>query len=119
MASTATVSKNEHDELVCGYAALILQDAGSEITSDNIAKLISESGNEVEAYWPPLFAKAVSGLNLTDLLSNVGGGAGGAAAPAAGDGAAEEAPAEEEEEPQEEEADVNMGDIFGGDDDDY
>ena len=118
MATTETVPKAEHDELCCGYAALILQDEGVAITSDNISKLISESGNEVESYWPPLFAKAVSGLNLTDLLSNVGGGAaGGAAAPAAADGAAEEAEAEKEEEPQEEEADVDMGDIFGGDDD--
>ena len=118
MASTATPSKAEHDELCCGYAALILQDAGSDITSENISKLISESSNEVEAYWPALFAKAVNGINLSDLLSNVGGGAGGAAAPAAG-GATEAAVEEKEEEPQEEAADVNMGDIFGGDDDDY
>merc|ERR1719297_778049 len=113
MASTATPSKAEHDELCCGYAALLLQDAGSDITSDNISKLISESGNEVEPYWPPLFAKAVAGLNLTDLLSNVGGGAGGAAAPAAAAGGDDAAAEEKEEEPQEEEADVNMGDIFG------
>ena len=116
MASTATVSKNEHDELCCGYAALILQDAGAELTSDNISKLVKESGNEVEAYWPALFAKAVSGLNLTDLLSNIGSG-GAASAPAAAAGGAVAAEAEKEEEPQEEEADVNMGDIFGGGDD--
>ena len=113
MSATATVSKSEHDELCCGYAALILQDEGSDVTSDNISKLISASGNEVESYWPGLFAKAVSTLNLKDLLSNVGSG-GAAAAPAAagGEAAAEE---EKEEEPQEEEADVDMGDIFGDD----
>ena len=94
---------------------MILQDDGLDVTSDNISKLITASGNEVESYWPGLFAKAVSALDLKDLLSNVGTG-GGAAAPAAGAAAAEEAPAEEEA-PQEEEADVDMGDIFGGDDD--
>ena len=115
MSATATVSKTEHDELCCGYAALILQDEGSDVTSDNISKLISASGNEVESYWPGLFAKAVSTLNLKDLLSNVGSG-GAAAGPVVASG---ESPEEEvqEEEPQEEEADVDMGDIFGGDDD--
>ena len=116
MSATATVSKAEHDELCCGYAALILQDEGSDVTSDSISKLVSASGNEVEAYWPGLFAKAVSTLDLKDLLSSVG-----TAAPAAATTgvATEEAKEEEvkEEEPKEEEADVDMGDIFGGDDD--
>ena len=114
MSATATVSKSEHDELCCGYAALILQDEGSDVTSDNISKLIASSGNEVEGYWPGLFAKAVSTLDLKDLLSNIGSG-GAAAAPGAE--AAAEVVEEKEEEPQEEEADVDMGDIFGGDDD--
>ena len=119
MSATATVSKAEHDELCCGYAALILQDEGADVTSDNISKLITASGNEVEGYWPGLFAKAVSTLNLTDILSNVGTGGGAAAGPAAGGAAADEGEAEKEEEPVEEEADVGVGDIFGGDDDDY
>ena len=115
MASTATVSKAEHDELCCGYAALILQDEGSDVSSENITKLITASGNSVESYWPGLFAKAVGALDLKELLSNVGGG-GAAAAPAAG-GAEAAAAVEEEKAPEEEEADVDMGDIFGGDDD--
>ena len=117
MSATATVSKAEHDELCCGYAALILQDEGTEVNSDNISKLISASGNEVESYWPGLFAKAVSTLDLNEILSNVGTG-GAAAGPAAAGAAAAEVAEEKEEEPQEEEADVDMGDIFGGDDDD-
>ena len=117
MASTATVSKSEHDELCCGYAALILQDEGSDVTSDSITKLITASGNEVESYWAGLFAKAVGALDLKELLSSVGSGA--AAGPAAAGGDAAAAVVEEPEEPQEEEADVDMGDIFGGGDDDY
>ena len=118
MASTATVSKAEHDELCCSYAALILQDEGVDVTSDNISKLITTSGNEVESYWPSLFARAVGGLNLKDLLSNIGSGGAAAAGPAAGaGGAATEAAAEEVKEPEEEAADVGVGDIFGGEDD--
>ena len=114
MASSANVSKAEHDELCCGYAALILQDEGSDVTSDSISKLLVASGNEVESYWPGLFAKAVGSVNLKDLLSNVGGGS----APAAGGaGPVVEDTKPVEEAPVEEEADVDMGDIFGGDDD--
>ena len=116
MASTATVSKAEHDELCCGYAALILQDEGSDVTSDSITKLITASGNEVESYWAGLFAKAVGALDLKELLSSVGAGAASAGPAVAGTASAA---VEEVEEPQEEEADVDMGDIFGGGDDDY
>ena len=116
MATTATVSKEEHDELCCAYSALILQDEGVEVTSDKLKELISASGNNVESYWPGMFAKAVNAVDLKDLLSNVG--TGGAAAPgAAAGGEAAAAEPEKEEEPEEEEADVDMGDIFGGDDD--
>ena len=74
----------------------------------------------MEAYWPGLFAKALEGQDITKLLSNVGTGSGGAS-PAGGAGAgagpaAEEKAAEKEEEPEE---DVDMGDLFGGGDDDY
>ena len=36
----------------------------------------------VEAYWPGLFAKALDGIDIKDLVSNVGSGAG--SGPAAG-----------------------------------
>ena len=47
-----------------------------------LAKVIKASGNEVEAYWPSLFAKALKGTNVEDLLNNVGS-ASSAAAPVA------------------------------------
>ena len=82
--------------------------------------MIKASGNEVEPYWPALFAKALRSAKIEDLLANVAsaGPAGGAVA--ASGPAAEAAPAEEDkkEEKKEEEADVDMGGLFG-DEDDY
>ncbi len=57
----ASLSKAEHDELCCAYAALLLHDGEIEITGDKLAKVIKASGNDVEAYWPTLFAKALKG----------------------------------------------------------
>ena len=36
-----------------------------------MAKVIKASGNEVEAYWPAMFAKALKGQDIEDLLSNL------------------------------------------------
>ena len=114
-----SLSKAEHDELCCSYAALMLHDDGIELTAEKLEKVITASGNKVEPYWPMLFTKALKGANIGDMLTNIA-----AAAPAAGAGpvaaggaaAVEEAP---KEEVKEEEEDVDMGGLFGGDDDDY
>ena len=81
-----------------------------------MAAVIKASGNEVEPYWPMLFAKALKGADVGALLSNIGS-AGPAAGPAAaaGGAAAAEAPKEEKKEEAE---DVDMGGLFG-DEDDY
>ena len=81
-----------------------------------MSKAIKLSGNEVEQYWPTLFAKALKSANISDLLSNVAsaGPAAGAAGPAAGAGPA--AVEEKKEEKKEEVEEVDMGNIFEGDD---
>jgi len=100
-------------ELATSYAALILADDGVEITADKIQTLIKAANLvDVEPIWASLFAKALEGKDVKDLLSNVGSG-GAAAAPAAGGaaaagGAVEEAKAEEKEE-EKEESDEDMG----------
>ena len=48
--SIAELPKSAHDEACATYAALILHDAGAEISSDKMAEIIKASGNEVEAY---------------------------------------------------------------------
>jgi len=76
------VSKAEHDELCCVYASLLLFDDKVEITADKLNKVISASGNSVEAYYPEFFAKYLSSVDLNTFLNNVGSAA-PAAAPAA------------------------------------
>jgi large subunit ribosomal protein LP1 len=101
-------------ELATGYAALILADEGIEITADKLQTLTKAAGIEVESIWSSLFAKALEGKDVKDLLLNVGGiilystililGSSGAApAAAAGAGAGAAAPAEEKEEEKKEE----------------
>eukprot|EP00158_Paraphelidium_tribonemae_P004821 Partr_v1_DN26986_c0_g1_i10_m6564 putative 60S acidic ribosomal protein len=72
----------EINEKACVYAALILADEKLEVSADNITALISAAGLEVEAIWPTIFAKALAGQNINDLVMNVGS-ASAAAAPAA------------------------------------
>ena len=81
-----------------------------------MAKVIKASGNQVEAYWPNLFAKALASANIGELLQNVVTAApvaGGAVAAAGGEAAAAEEPKEEKKEEVE---DVDMGGLFGADD---
>ncbi|GAB7335292.1 hypothetical protein MBLNU13_g07696t1 [Cladosporium sp. NU13] len=101
-------------ELASSYAALILADEGLEITADKLQALISAAKvPEIEPIWTSLFAKALEGKDVKDLLLNVGSG--GAAAPAAGGAAAggaaaaADAPAEEKAEEEKEESDDDMG----------
>ncbi|EOO01923.1 putative 60s acidic ribosomal protein p1 protein [Phaeoacremonium minimum UCRPA7] len=101
-------------ELATSYAALILADDGVEITADKITTLLKAAAiEEVEPIWAQLFAKALEGKDVKDLLSNVGSGGGAAAAaggaPAAGGAGAAEEAAEEAKEEEKEESDEDMG----------
>merc|ERR1711934_1179866 len=88
------LSKAEHDELCCSYAALMLHDDGLEITAEKLNKVIKASGN--------------IGDLLTNIASAAPGGGGGAAGPVA------DAPEEKAEEKKEEvEEAVDMGGLFG------
>ena len=113
-----SLSKAEHDELCCSYAALMLHDDGIELTAEKLEKVITASGNKVEPYWPMLFTKALKSANIEDMLTSVASAAPAGGAVAAGGAAVveEEAP---KEEAKEEEEDVDMGGLFGGDDDEY
>jgi large subunit ribosomal protein LP1 len=104
-----------NSELATGYAALILADEGLDITADKLQTLTKAAGIEVESIWSQLFAKALEGRDVKDMLLNVGG-SGAAAAPTAGGAAAATgggaAAAEEEEEKKEEEKEESDEDVF-------
>lgn len=75
------------------------------------------AGVDVEPYWPGLFAKALEGVNIKDLITNVGSGVGaapaGGAAPAAAAAAAPAAAAEKKEEKKKVESEPESDDDMG------
>eukprot|EP01039_Chlorochromonas_danica_P005094 gene5094-5598_t len=107
------------DEFLVSLAALALYDGEAEITSDNIATLIKESGNSVAPYWPGLFSGLLKN-RIEQLVFAVGAApsaaAAGAAPAAAAAGGAEAGEAKKEEKPKVEEVDALDGgmDMFGG-----
>merc|ERR1739838_66245 len=119
---SATMIANK-EELAVSYAALILHDEGLAITADQLLALTKAANVSVQKFWPTLFAKALQGKDVDQLLTRGGGaaapagaaGAAGAAAPASGDAA----PAEEKKEELKESSDEEMGMGLFGDDDDY
>ncbi|XP_011200727.1 60S acidic ribosomal protein P1 [Bactrocera dorsalis] len=104
-------------ELACVYAALVLVDDDIAVTGEKISTILKAANVEVEPYWPGLFAKALEGINVKDLITNIGSGVGaaapaGGAAAAGGDAAPAEAKKEEkkkEEEPEESDDDMGFG----------
>jgi large subunit ribosomal protein LP1 len=78
--------------------------------------VLKAANYEVEPYWPGLFANALEGVKVKDLISNIGAGAAApaAAAPVAAAPAAakKEEPKKKEEkkaESEEEEGDMGFG----------
>merc|ERR1711915_75016 len=113
-----TLKMAEVHELACTYAALILTDDEVPITGDKISTILKAANVDCEPIWPTLFAKALSGVDVRGLITNVGssvgaapaGGAGaGAPAAAAPAAAAEEKKEEKKKESSDEGSDDDMG----------
>ncbi|CAL8074148.1 unnamed protein product [Calicophoron daubneyi] len=116
-------------ELACVYASLMLADDDIDITADKINTVLQAARIKfVEPYLPTLFANALRGKNVKDLLMSAGS-AGVAVAPAAAapaeaeqsagakapaKGAEEKKKKEEEKKAESEESEDDMGfDLFG------
>lgn len=101
-------------ELACVYAALILNDDGLEINSENVNKLLNAAGVKIESYWVDLFAEYFKGQNVDEMIKGACLGSGSAAPAGAGAAPAEE---KQEEKKKEEEEVVEMAggfdDLFG------
>ena len=110
-----------NNELACVYAALILADDNVDIKGDKIASILKAANFEIESYWPSLFASALEGVKVNDLVKSFSAApaAGAVAAPAAAPAAAaddkkaaggKEAAKKEEKKPEKEESeDEEMG----------
>ncbi|KAF8000529.1 hypothetical protein HF325_005458 [Metschnikowia pulcherrima] len=98
-------------EASVSYAALILADAGVEISSDNLLAVTKAAGASVDNVWADVFAKALEGKDLKELLFSFAASAPAASSGsgAAAAGGASEAAAEEKEEEAAEESDDDMG----------
>uniref|UniRef100_A0A0P4WRV9 Large ribosomal subunit protein P1 n=1 Tax=Daphnia magna TaxID=35525 RepID=A0A0P4WRV9_9CRUS len=110
------MADHSKDELACVYAALVLLDDDVAITAEKIQTILKAADVKVEPYWPGLFAKALEGLNLKSMITNVGSGVGAApaagaaaAAPSAAAPAAKEEKKKEEKKEESEEEDDDMG----------
>lgn len=100
-------------ETALSYAALILADAEVDITSDKLSTLLQKADVPADKIWADIYAKALDGKNIKDLLTQISAGsapaagaAAGGAAASGGDAAGEEA---EESEKEAEESDDDMG----------
>ncbi|ELK00572.1 60S acidic ribosomal protein P1 isoform X1 [Pteropus alecto] len=59
-------------ELTCIYSAPILHDNEVMVMEDKINALIKAAGVNVEPFWPGLFAKALTNVNIGSLIYNIG-----------------------------------------------
>ena len=69
-------------EVACVYSALILADDDVAVTGGKMSTIFKAANVEVERYWPGLFAKALEGVNVKELITNIGFGVGAAPAEA-------------------------------------
>lgn len=94
------------------YAALLLHKLGQEVSEDNIKKVVSATGADVDESKVKVLVASLNGVDIDEKLANASVAA---AAPAAsGDAPAGDAPKEEEkkEEPKAEAAE-GLASLFG------
>lgn len=72
MSANTTVTDTNKAETATSYAALILADEGIDITADKLEILLKAANIEdVEPIWATIFAKALQGKDVKDILTAV------------------------------------------------
>lgn len=99
------------------YAAMLLHSSGQKISEDNVKKVLSAAGVNVDAARVKALVAAISEVNIDEAIKaasvvTVQAGGSAAAAPA-GEGKKEEKKPAEEEKKKEEEALAGLGALFG------
>merc|ERR1712205_165610 len=118
-ATLSTIKMDNKNEMLCAYAAMILADAETDVTADNLNAVIKAAGASVPAYYAATFEKVNGKTSVTDLLENAGkiGGGGGGGGAAASSGAAPAAAAKKKTTTEEEEDMAPATGLFDGGDD--
>merc|ERR1739848_765082 len=115
--SLIIMSDSTSQELACVYASLILHDDDVAITAEKMSTIMKAAKVPFDSYWPTLFAKALEGRSIGDLICNVGAGGGAPVAVGGGGGGsaaqADEPEAEKEEEKKKEESEEDSDDDMG------
>ena len=94
------------------YAALLLHKTGQEVSEDNLKKVITATGAELDESKVKVLVASLKGVDIDEKLAN----ASIAAAPAAGgaeSGEEAEAPKEEKKEEPKAEAAEGLASLFG------
>lgn len=97
------------------YAALILHNAGKEITEETVTAVLTAAGTDVDDARVKALIAALDGVDIEEAIAKAAvapAAAAPAAAPAAAEAAVEEE-AEEEEEEAEEDGMAGLGALFG------
>ncbi|XP_072328266.1 large ribosomal subunit protein P1-like [Scyliorhinus torazame] len=101
-------------ELACIYSALILHDDEVSVTEDKLNAPIKIVGVTIEPFWPSLFAKALTNIDVNSLTCNVDAGSSAPAAAAVVSTAAPVAAEEKKEEKKKEESEDSDDDMGFG-----
>ncbi len=100
------------------YAALLLHNAGKDITDEAVTAVLTAAGTDVDENRAKALVAALDGVDIEEAMATAAFAAPAAAAPAAAGEAAAEAPEaeaakEEEKEEAEESGMAGLGALFG------
>lgn len=95
------------------YAALLLHSSAQPVTEENVKKVVTAAGSQVEEAQVKALVAALSEVNIDEALKSASVMAAPVAAPAPAESKKEDKKPAEEEKKKEEEALAGLGALFG------